>query len=422
MGTVIFDIKYTPYKLKANATEAEQAAHAAQRSFFDMTGKHNIYEYITTEGKIKSEKTQQKNAEQAKTRTMFEYLQKNTGVFNDKGKLDENAVMEMKARLKNNKGNIWHGFISLDESDSVKIDSPEKCIELLHKTFPTFLREMKLQPKDVDLMCALHLDRPHHLHIHFVFWEKAPKFRGEYRKKGRADKQAVQRMKVRIAEYLSDDKIDTYLSRDRAISELKRITYFPQMLHNPEDIQKAMVELAKQLPENGRIQYGSKNFEPYRENVDRIVGMLLCYDKQARDADKRFYASLGEKKKKLDEISKAQKVDPKILVEIETIERDYKARQGNVVLGTVKLIKPEIFERRKDRKYKTSDGPLRRALAISRMKIGKIFRKFLSSFGAMSGIYERDFNDRLQKIEAELEKERQNKQSASKQKDGDIKD
>ena len=48
---VIFNIQYTPYSLPKSATAAEREQHAGERASFDMTGKTNVYEYITTEGK-----------------------------------------------------------------------------------------------------------------------------------------------------------------------------------------------------------------------------------------------------------------------------------------------------------------------------------------------------------------------------------
>ena len=65
-----------------------------------MTGGENVYKYITTEGKVAGKKTGKITA--------LEYLQKSTGVFNGNGLLSEEKVAEMKERLKNNKGNIWH--------------------------------------------------------------------------------------------------------------------------------------------------------------------------------------------------------------------------------------------------------------------------------------------------------------------------
>ena len=104
-----------------------------------MTGGKNMFKYMTTEGKRTGK------------RTALEYLQKNTGVFNDKGMIPKEQVDEMKKRLKENEGNIWHGFISLNAAESPKIDTPEKCIELIKRTFPSFLKDAKFRPDNVDL-------------------------------------------------------------------------------------------------------------------------------------------------------------------------------------------------------------------------------------------------------------------------------
>lgn len=101
-----------------------------------MTGGENVYKYITTEGKVAGKKTGKITA--------LEYLQKSTGVFNGNGLLSEEKVAEMKERLKNNKGNIWHGFVSLNKEQSYKIDTPEKCIGMIKATFGQFFQDAKL--------------------------------------------------------------------------------------------------------------------------------------------------------------------------------------------------------------------------------------------------------------------------------------
>ena len=53
-----------------------------------MTGEKNVFDYITTEGKRVGKKF-----------TALDYLQKNTGVFNEKGMIQQEQVDEMKARL-----------------------------------------------------------------------------------------------------------------------------------------------------------------------------------------------------------------------------------------------------------------------------------------------------------------------------------
>lgn len=54
---VIFDIAYTPYRLKKGSSQAEIDKHAKDRAFFDMSGRdNNIYNYMTAEGKIMAKK------------------------------------------------------------------------------------------------------------------------------------------------------------------------------------------------------------------------------------------------------------------------------------------------------------------------------------------------------------------------------
>ena len=374
-----------------------------------MTGEKNVFDYITTEGKRTGK------------RTALEYLQKNTGVFNDKGMLTQEQVDEMKARLKENKGNIWHGFISLNAAESPKIDTPEKCIELIKRTFPSFLKDAKFRPDNVDLMCALHLDRPHHLHIHFVFWEKEPKFKdsrtgeNKYRRSGKIDKKSIDGMVVRLGLFLSDKKEILYKTRDEAIRNLRELLGAKAFVCKPDDVKKEILALARDLPKEGRITYGSKDMEPFRDRVDKIVQMLLATDARARRANRRFYRALAGRER---EIKSHSQIDEKNIQVFDEIRADYRRRQGNLVLKLAKFIKPEYYEN--TRKRKANDNKLKRSLGISRRNTGRAIKKFLSSFGQESEYIERDFYHRLQEIEEEMERERK-KQDAAASGNGEIK-
>ena len=430
---IVFNIQYTPYSLPKSATEEERARHADERAFFDMTGGKNVFDYITTEGKRTGK------------RTALEYLQKNTGVFNDKGMLTQEQVDEMKARLKENRGMIWHGFISLNEEESPKIDTPEKCVELIKRTFPSFLKDAKLRPGNIDLMCALHLDRPHHLHIHFVYWEKEPKFKdaksGElkYRRRGKIDKKSIDGMFVRLGLFLSDKKDILYKSRDEAIRDLKELLGAKAFVYKLEDVKKEILALARDLPKSGRVTYGSKDMEPFRARVDKIVQMLLLTDRRARMADRRFHRALAGREREIRNICGKpylftnhnlrpealenllpkyhNKIDEKNIRIIEEIVADYKRRQGNLVLNLAKFIKPEYYENK--RKRKAGDNSLKRSLGISRRNTGRAIKKFLGSFGQESEYIERDYCRRLQEIEEEMKREKEKEDAA--EHDGETK-
>ena len=398
-----------------------------------MTGDKNVFDYITTEGKRTGK------------RTALEYLQKNTGVFNDKGMIPQEQVDEMKARLKENEGNIWHGFISLNAVESPKIDTPEKCIELIKRTFPSFLKDAKFRPDNVDLMCALHLDRPHHLHIHFIFWEKEPIYKNAqtgktgYRRRGRIDKKSIDGMLVRLGLFLSDKKEILYKTRDEAIRDLRELLGAKAFVCKPDDVKKEILALARDLPKEGRISYGSKDMEPYRARVDNIVQMLLATDARARRANRRFYRALAGREREVQNICGKpyaysdknirpetmeknlpkyhNKIDEKNIQVIEEIRADYKRRQGNLVLRLAKFIKPEYYEN--TRKRKANDNKLKRSLGISRRNTGRAIKKFLSSFGQESEYIERDFYHRLREIEEEMEREREKQNAAGN--DGETK-
>lgn len=391
-----------------------------------MTGNTNVYDYITTEGKITGKKSGRITA--------LEYLQKSTGVFNGNGLLSEEKVAEMKERLKNNKGNIWHGFISLNEEQSHKIDTPEKCIGLIKRTFGEFLTDAGFNKKNIDLMCALHLDRPHHLHIHFVFWEKEPTYKSkkdgtlDYRRKGKINMEAINKLFVRTGLYIDENRDRLFNTRVEAIRALRGMTSVKAAMGSSDEIRKEILSLAKDLPKTGRLSYGSKDMEAYVWRVDKIVEMLIGYDGKARKSHLRFLNELEKHKQtiknicgtpfaftdrnvKVEEVERDlpkyhNKIDEKTLSIIEDIEADYKRRQGNLVLKLAKFIKPEIYEKPRYGKTKPNDKNHKRRLAMSRRKIKSLFGKFLSSFGSESELLERDFSHRLQDIEKEMEEQR----------------
>ena len=401
-----------------------------------MTGTENVLKYITTEGK------------RVGKATALEYLQKNTGVFNQNGLIPEEEVFSMKERAKENRGNIWHGFISFNKQDSAKIDTPEKCIQLVKNVFPTFLQEAHLNPKNIDLMCALHLDRPHHLHIHFVFWEKEAKIKGkdgtlQYRAKGKISKQAIDNMFVRLGMFVDGNKDTIYKTRDEAVKRLRGMTAVKTAMSSTEEIKKEIIALAKDLPKTGRISYGSKEMESFRGRVDNIVKLMLDYDGKARAANVKFYKALEEKRKvianicgqdyvfsdkniKPEKVEKDlpkyhHKIDASHIKVIEKIEEDYRRRQGNLVLRLAKFVKPEYYERKKGKKYKANDNKLKRSLIISKRNVGRRIDKFLMSFRRdMEELFERDFSNRLQDIEKEIESERARQELKEREKEKEV--
>ena len=273
---VIFDIAYTPYKLPKNATAEERAKHEKQRAFYDMSGADNIYKYITTEGKI--------YGEEAKKFTMLEYLQKSTGVFNQDGMLTKEQVKGMRKRAQTGEKNLWHGFISFNKENSEKIDDPEKCIALIKQTFGQFFKDVGFKPDNMDLLCALHLDRPEHLHIHYVFWEKEPKVKNQraagykYRAKGKIPLDVIDKMTERLNAYTIDD--DFARKRKKVIEELTRTSNEYDVAHLNDRLRRWLKELADELPKDKPLWYGSKEIAEHRPKIDLVeIGRASCRER-----------------------------------------------------------------------------------------------------------------------------------------------
>lgn len=244
-------------------------------------------------------------------------------------------------------------------------------------------------------------------------------------------------MFVRLGLFADDDRDKLHKARDDSLKKLRKMTCVKAAMYSTDEIKQEILSLAKDLPKTGRLSYGSKDMEAYRERVDKIVKMLLDHDKTARKADLRFYEQLEEKRRVVENICGKEyalsgantspqtierelpkyhhKIDESHIKIIETIEADYKRRQGNLVLNLCKFIKPEYFERDKNKRYKANDNKLKRRLSISQRNVKRRLDKFFGSFGRESELIERDFSHRLQDIEKEIEREREEAQAETQQ-------
>ncbi len=384
-----------------------------------MSGEDNIYKYITTEGKI--------YGEEAKKFTMLEYLQKSTGVFNQDGMLTKKQVKEMKQRAQTGEKNLWHGFISFNRENSKKIDDPEKCIALVKQTFGQFFKDANFNSDNMDLMCALHLDRPEHLHIHYVFWEKEPKIKNQraagyiYRKKGKIPMDAIDKMTERLNAYTIDDELAK--KRQKVIAELYRTNHEFCIAHFKDVTRRMLKELADELPKDKPLWYASKEMEPYRVQIDAIAEWTIGLDKKASEADNAFREELRNKEQKLKgimdnyyksrserELKLVQNMEGftemgeglKTLHTIEALEWDYKRRFGNIVLGKVREIQKQTYKRNPRKEYKTNDKHLKRYLAISTRKIRRITDGLFSMVAELFSPETRNYHNRLREIEEEL--------------------
>ena len=396
-----------------------------------MSGESNVYKYMTTEGKI--------YGEDAQKYTMLQYLQKSTGVFNQNGMLSKEEVKEIKKCAQNGVKNLWHGFISFNEEDSRLIDTPEKCIALIKKTFGQFFKDAGFDPDNMDLLCALHLDKPKHLHIHYIFFEKEAIVKNKraagytYRKKGKIKFDAIEKMTERLNAYTLDD--DLQAKRDAVMDALQKDEAYGQA-HINDCICKWMKDLADELPKDKPLWYASKDMAKHRPTIDLIAEWLIGTNPEAEKADRAFREELKTAKARLqdkmggwykkqadDELHCVQNMEGftelgdglKTLHTIEAIEWDYRRRLGNIVLRHVRDIQRETYQRNPKRQYKTNDKALKRNLTISARKIRGITDGLFASVFDLFNPHTSACHNRLREIEQEIEEKRKQEEQEARQ-------
>lgn len=412
---VIFNINYTPYKLKRNATPEQIEKHAQDRAFYNMTGDKNIGKYISTESK-------RAGVLQTEKYTIEQYLQKSTGLFNDNGFIDKEQLKDMKERVKNNQGNIWHGYISFSQDYSYLIDDEHDCIELLKRTFKPFFNDLQMPRDNIDLMCALHRDRPTHYHIHFIFWEKEPRIKNKrakgykYRAKGKLPMEVIEKMTLRLNNYQMSDEFKD--ARTEICQALNRDLYY-QNLKQRDMLYLEFLDLYNTLPKGKRLYYANREMDKYRYMVDGFVQSVIASDlklytmhqwymEQLKRLDTTLQRKYGNSYK--DYLHSNEPFEMESSQEFTKgkdcpLIQDYKRRLGNIILKNIYILKDKKQELT-DKQYNNTTKQRKRTAGMFTKIFAKNFNGFVAS---LPKIFEDNrlatFN-RLTEIQKEIEEDR----------------
>lgn len=382
MPKALFNIAYTlpsaPSYMKGNA----RAEYQSRRSFYDLTAQYNFFSYVLNGKKI----ARNANAEEYYTRGGT-----NGGLFNLDGAMSEGQVAEMKKRLESSKSVIWHGFISFDEETSRGFQTQENAVKFMRQTFGSFLERTHLNPKNIELYAALHLDKEHHHHIHFAFFEREPKHRDKngvlgYTHRGKFDARAIDNYLVSANMHLSENGYEYYTARDRAMSRLRETRKEIGNSVKNADLRLALSDLRSKLPKEGRLQYNAAQMKELRPDIDRVAELLIASDPAANAAHKEMLVQLARVKEEVIELVKNNKlaysddrrmskqelaaamsgdssmslkfVDLKNVDYFERLQADYRARVGNVVLGVCKDLSRNDYQDR-CRKHNINDRSMK---------------------------------------------------------------
>lgn len=205
-----------------------------------------------------------------------------TYLWSSKGDVLKND--ELNKLQDNNKGLFWRGFLSFPSEFAIEHGLITKAdyYSLSNQVIPSLIQDMGLNLNNVSWYCALHRDTSKHPHIHFcIFENKVTKTNPTI------SKICFKNFKSNVANYLVDYK-KFYELRDKSFSDitgkvrLKELNKIKnQRLFSDKyrkDLNKLLLNLYKELPSKGRLQYNSKNMAIYRKDLDSIIEYVLSHD------------------------------------------------------------------------------------------------------------------------------------------------
>jgi len=379
----VFNIGFTLAEPPKSYSGQRRAEYIAERNFYNLTADYNYFNYTLNGQKV----SKNANAEHYFTREGT-----NTGLFNMDGVITEEKKSELKARLKDTKSTIWHGFISFDDKTSLGFCNQENCVKFMKQTFGAFLERAGFKKSNIELYCSLHEDTMHR-HIHFAFFEKEPLRLDKngvlrFTRKGKIKAEAIDNYLVSANMHLDEHAAEYYSARDKAIGEMNRIRETRSrtgFIDGRASTSSLMLNveinaLCAKLPKSGRLQYNAQNMAKLRPQIDRLADLLIRSDTNAFSAYGRMLQELARVEnsvKKLAADGKLGYVDGKRMTSADIaaamdsgimrnksmsmnhvdmknvdyfarLKSDFKARIGNVVLAMCKdVIRSNRLENRR---------------------------------------------------------------------------
>ncbi len=330
----------------------------------------------------------------SEARSVDEYVSRfnSLGVFGTNGAMTEKEYDEWVQGAKKAGGTVWTAVISFPSEQSKKIGY-EDCEKLVCQTFNGFLRNAKLDPKNIAVLAAAH-ENTENTHIHITFYEKQPKYRNkygekEYRKRYTFPETVLSEYRTSITAYMDENKRDLSKYRDEVINRLRGV-------FTDKDLLVALKNLDVKLPKDGRLQYNAKQIEPYRKDIDDVVGMFIRRTDEGKKAHLKMLEEIGRRAKELGGTNAFNTYATRLTEE-------YKSRLGNVILGMVKKFRINPKKKVNDGRGKGGIG--RKAAAARTRSHGySVINSVMSML--KSGDVQADFSRELNRAEREVGQEK----------------
>lgn len=386
---VNFFVHYVPNLTGKRMFNKSVNKYERERRFYSCQDSYNYVEYVHNGSKEKIDYVEYSGNNE-----------KSSGVFTEKGLLNQKEKLELKHRLSATKSPIWHGLISFEEMfGKTKCNDFEAAYNLMLQKFPKFLRNAGLDPENIIWFAGLH-ENTDHRHIHFSFFEKEP---SRYRKNckelqysnGKLPVKAIEKAKLDVEMHLDKWNLKFKEVRKNLQEETKK--YFNQNDYSRE-IRRRMKELTIMLPIKGRLQYDSENMEDLRPLVDYVVDLHIKSNPFIWDEFNKFIELANQKDLLIVEMCRKSKINPETYLLKNKYTQDLYRRLGNQVLNSAQYLLIQQKTLDKQSKGFATKKRIEKAKRIARMKESAILARTIES-EAISCF--REYFEKLQEFEYE---------------------
>lgn len=224
--------------------------------------------------------------------------------------------------------------------------------KLMTKSMNKVIRDMGLDPNNVEWGCYYHTNTKHP-HVHAWIFEKEktkgqPQIRKKQFKKMRSD--IVRTLGLNAEMYIQRDETKKMILdslKEKGLND-KDINDYLSSKNNSKKtfkldkaIGKELIELEKVLPKSGSMKYNSKNIRPYHDQIENMIDQILQSD-EVRDFYGHFKEQLNQEKKIFDKRYFSDKEKMEKNKSIENKDRELRDKIANMILSNIKNYRMDV--------------------------------------------------------------------------------
>ncbi|WP_368486920.1 relaxase MobL [Spiroplasma sp. DGKH1] len=295
-----------------------------------------------------------------------------SGLFNENGKFSDEDIKNFKVNLKKTESGFADGIISLSEefANKHKFFTEEQWMKVTQHVLPTLFDDLGFDKSNIQWHAAFHKDTDNP-HIHFLFFEKEPRWWSRSKQKyvhtnwisKKRLVAAFDQLKFRVTSFIENEPnlyetINSY--RDAILGKFNKKSKeyddslvwqnVKKIYENNEynELNSALNEVIRQFPTKGKTGYQTSTMDYLRPKLDRITDLLI-ETTSIKEPYQRYQTELSTLQQKLIDQSVSDKVSTQVALNfVNNRTEEFYNRCGNQI---IKFIKNLNFKQRQMRAW-----------------------------------------------------------------------